>query len=155
MKRVIIILALLFGLVQAEDESAKVVYDLTTNDLVKFERSVLKGIVFNKTLYSDQLKELEVAVVIHGGAYRFFVKDLDSTIFKKDKKLQKVYKELKKRIATMADTYEVEFLMCGAAMKRNKLTKKDIVNFVHIIPNSTIGLIDKQNEGFAYIPVRN
>ncbi|ADN09943.1 DsrE family protein [Sulfurimonas autotrophica] len=155
MKKVILILALLFGLAQAEDESAKVVYDLTTKNLAKFEKNILKGIVFNKQLYSNKLKELDAAVVIHGGAYRFFVQDLDTTIFKNDKKLQKVYKELKKRIATMADTYDVEFLMCGAAMKRNKLTKKDIVPFVTIIPNSTIGLIDKQNEGFAYLPVRD
>lgn len=153
MKKILLIVSLLFSLVQAEDESAKVVYDLTTKNLAKFERNILKGIVFNKTLYANQLKELDVAVVIHGGAYRFFVQDLDSTIFKNDDKLQKVYKELKKRIASMADTYDVEFLMCGAAMQRNKLTKKDIVPYVTIIPNSTIGLINKQNEGYAYIPV--
>ncbi|QOP44387.1 DsrE family protein [Sulfurimonas sediminis] len=153
MKKILLIVSLLFSLVQAEDESAKVVYDLTTKNLAKFERNILKGIVFNKTLYANQLKELDVAVVIHGGAYRFFVQDLDSTIFKNDDKLQKMYKELKKRIASMADTYDVEFLMCGAAMQRNKLTKKDIVPFVTIIPNSTIGLINKQNEGYAYIPV--
>lgn len=153
MKKIILILALLFGLAQAEDESAKVVFDLTTKDLAKFERTILKGIVFNKQLYANQLKELDTAVVIHGGAYRFFVQDLDTTIFKNDKKLQKVYNDLKKRIATMADTYDVEFLMCGAALSRNKLTKEDIVPFVTIIPNSTIGLIDKQNDGYAYIPV--
>jgi len=155
MKKVILILVLLFGLAQAEDETAKVVYDLTTKDVAKFERNILKGIVFNKQLYSNQLKELDVAVVIHGDAYKFFVKDLDTTVFKKDIKLQKVYKELKKRIATMADTYDVEFLMCGAGMKRDKLTKNDIVSFVKVIPNSTIGLINKQNEGYAYIPVGN
>ncbi|MEN4046536.1 MULTISPECIES: DsrE family protein [Sulfurimonas] len=153
MKKVILILTLLLSLVQAEDENAKAVYDLTTKNLAKFERNILKGIVFNKTLYANQLKELDVAVVIHGGAYRFFVKNLDTTIFKNDQKLQKAYKELKQRIATMADTYDVEFLMCGAAMDRNRLTKDDIVPFVKIIPNSTIGLINKQNDGFAYIPV--
>jgi len=153
MKKILLIVSLLFSLAQAEDESAKVVYDLTTKNLAKFERNILKGIVFNKTLFANQLKELDVAVVIHGGAYRFFVQDLDSTIFKNDDKLQKAYKELKKRIASMADTYDVEFLMCGAAMQRNKLTKKDIVPYVTIIPNSTIGLINKQNEGYAYIPV--
>ncbi len=45
--------------------------------------------------------------------------------------------------------------MCGAAMEKNKLQAKDIVSFVKIIPNSTIGLIDKQNEGYAYISVGN
>lgn len=155
MKKILLIVSLLFSLLQAEDESAKVVYDLTTKNLAKFEKNILKGIVFNKTLYANQLKELDVAVVIHGGAYRFFVRNLDSTIFKNDKKLQKSYKELKQRIAAMADMYDVEFLMCGAAMNRNKLTKKDIVPFVTIIPNSTIGLINKQNDGYAYIPVRD
>ncbi|WP_457746243.1 DsrE family protein [Sulfurimonas sp.] len=155
MKKLLILMFMLTSLSQADDESAKVVYDLTTSSVAKFEKNILKGIAVNKTHYENSLRELEVAVVIHGGAYRFFVKNLDKTIFKKDKKLQKVYGDLKKRIAIMSDTYEVEFLMCGAAMKRNKLEKKDIVEFVKIVPNSTIGLINKQNEGFAYIPVRD
>jgi intracellular sulfur oxidation DsrE/DsrF family protein len=155
MKKILIMLLILFGLAHADDESAKVVFDLTTKDLAKFEKNIIKGVVINKSHYEGSLKELEVTVVIHGGAYRFFVKDIDKTIFKNDTKLVKVYDELKKRIASMADTYDVEFLMCGAAMKRNKLEPKDIVEFVKIIPNSTIGLIDKQNEGYAYLPVRD
>ena len=154
MKQIILLLAFI-GILGANDETAKLVLDLTTSSVEKFEKHILKGIVFNKNHYQNNLKELEVAVVIHGGAYRFFVKDLQSSMFKDDKELVKVYAELKKRIATMSDTYEVEFLMCRAAMKRNKLEEKDIVEFVKLVPTSTIGLIDKQNEGFAYIPVSN
>ena len=55
----------------------------------------------------------------------------------------------------MSDTYDVEFLMCGAGMRKHKLEAKDIVKFVKIIPNSTIGLIERQNEGYAYIPVED
>ncbi len=152
MKKLLLILSFI-ALLSAEDESPKLVMDLTTSSVAKFEKNILKGIAVNKTHYENSLQELEVAVVIHGGAYRFFVKDLKSTQFKDDKELVKVYSDLKKRIATMSDTYEVEFMMCRAALKRNKLTEKDIVDFVKIIPNSTIGLIDKQNEGFAYLPV--
>ncbi len=154
MRKLIILLAFI-GVLSADDETARVVLDLTTSSVVKFEKNILKGIVAHKTHYENSLKELEVTVVIHGGAYRFFVKDLQSTMFKDDKELSKVYAELKKRIASMSDTYEVEFLMCKAAMKRNKLEEKDIVEFVKLVPTSTIGLIDKQNEGFAYIPVSN
>ncbi len=154
MKKIVLFLALL-GLAQADDETARVVYDLTTSNVAKFEKNILKGIAVNKAHYEGNLKELEVAVVIHGGAYRFFVQDIKNTMFNKDTKLVKIYPELKKRIASMADTYEVEFLMCGAAMSRNHLESKDIVKFVKIVPNSTIGLIDKQNEGFAYIPVKD
>ena len=155
MQKIILMLVIFFGLVHAEDESAKVVFDLTSKNLAKFEKNIIKGVVINKGYYESSFKELEVTVVIHGGAYRFFVKNIDNTTFKDDKKLVKAYATLKKRLKSLSETYEVEFLMCGAAMKRNKLTKKDIVEFVKIIPNSTIGLIDKQNEGYAYLPVRD
>jgi len=154
MKKVLIFLALL-GLVQADEEIARVAYDLTTSKMAKFEKNILKAIVIHKAHYEGNLKELEVTVVIHGGAYRFFVKDIEKSMFNKDSKLVKAYPDLKKRIAIMADTYEVEFLMCRAAMKRNKLEDEDIVEFVKIVPTSTIALIDKQNEGFAYIPIRD
>ena len=153
MKKILLTLLMLFGLLHADDESAKVVFDLTTKNLAKFEKNIIKGVVINKGHYESSFRELDVAVVIHGGAYRFFVKDIDNTIFKDDKELVKVYEALKKRLKSLADTYDVEFLMCAAAMKRNKLEAKDIVEYVKIIPNSTIGLIDKQNEGYAYLPV--
>jgi len=152
MRKLLLILAFV-GFLNADDGSAKLVVDLTTGSVAQFDRNILQSIAYNKTHYANSLKELEVAVVIHGEAYRFFVKDLQSTSFKNDKALVKVYKDLKKRVATMSDTYEVEFLMCGAALKRHKLQTSDIVEFVKIVPNSTIALIDKQNEGFAYLPV--
>jgi len=154
MKRFILLL-IFTALLNANDEMPKVVIDLTTKSVVKFQKNILKGIEVYKTYYANSLKELEVAVVIHGGAYRFFVKDLNSSIFKDDKELTKVYADLKKRIAIMSDIYDVEFLMCKAGMKRNKLKNKDIVDFVNIVPTSTISLIDKQNNGFAYIPVND
>jgi len=153
MNKILLLLFTLFSFTFADEESAKIVFDLTTKDLAKFEKNIIKGVVVNKTYFEGQLKEYDVSVVIHGGAYRFFVKDLSKTKFKNDKKLVAVYKELKKRVASLADTYDVEFLMCGAAMKRNKLDEKDIVEFVKIIPNSTIGLVERQNSGYAYLPV--
>ena len=152
MRKLLLIVAFL-GLLNADDESAKLVFDLTTSSVEQFEKKILKSIAYNKTHYENSLKELEVAVVIHGGAYRFFVKDIKKTVFIDDKPLMKVYPDLKKRVATMADTYEVEFLMCRSALKRYNLKEEDIVGYVKIVPNSTIGLIDKQNEGFAYLPV--
>ena len=155
MRKILLILLISTITLLQADDSAKVVYDLTTKNLEKFERNILKGIVVNKAYYESQLKELEVTVVIHGGAYRFFTKDPEHSIFKDDTALIKTYKDLAKRIESMVKNYDVKFLMCGAAMSRNKLEAKDVYNFVKIIPNSTIGLIDKQNDGYAYLPVRN
>ncbi len=153
MKKTILILLLSIGFAQAEEVSAKVVYDLTTKNLADFERKVLKAVVANKAYYESKLKELDVTVVIHGGSYRYFTVDPAKTEYQTDKALLADYVNLKKRIKSMADTYDVEFLMCGAGMPKHKLKAKDIVSYVKIIPNSTIGLIDRQNEGYAYIPI--
>ena len=151
MKKILLLLFVLSTFMSAEG-SAKVVYDLTTENLKDFERKILKAIVANKAYYESKLKELDVTVVIHGGAYRYFTVDPSKTEYKMDNELAD-YANLKKRVKTMSDMYEVEFLMCGAGMPTHGLTAKDIVSYVKIIPNSTIGLIDRQNEGYAYIPV--
>ena len=153
MKKMIMILLIATGLLHAEEASAKVVYDLTTKDIATFEKKILSAIAANKSHYEKSLRELEVTVVIHGGAYRFFAADPVHSVYKDDTALLKTYKDLGKRIKTMADSYEVEFLMCGVGMRKHKLEAKDIYTFVKVVPNSTIGLIDRQNEGYAYIPV--
>jgi len=155
MKSILLLLLISLSILSAEEPSAKVVYDLTTKDLESFELKILKAVVANKAHYEASLQELDVTVVIHGGAYRFFIIDPKKSVFKDDKALIENYKTLAKRIKSMVDTYDVEFLMCGAAMPKNKLEAKDVYKFVKIIPNSTIGLIDKQNEGYAYIPLGN
>ena len=155
LKTLLLFLLINLSLLHAEVPSAKVVYDLTTKDLATFERKVLKAIVANKAYYEASLRELDVTVVIHGGAYRFFTIDPKESIFKEDKALIQTHKTLAKRIKSMVENYEVEFLMCGAGMPKNRLKAKDIYSFVKIIPNSTIGLIDKQNAGYAYIPIQD
>ncbi|RUM69816.1 MAG: hypothetical protein DSZ07_03925 [Sulfurovum sp.] len=154
MKKIVLFLLMSLSILCADEEpSAKVVYDLTTKDLASFERKILKAVVVNKAHYEASLKELDVTVVIHGGAYRFFTINPKKSIFKEDKALIANYKTLAKRIKSMVDNYDVEFLMCGAGMSKKQLEAKDIYRFVKIIPNSNIGLIDRQNEGYAYIPV--
>ena len=151
--RVVILALMLLSMLRADENVVKVVFDLTTGDLKNFERKLLSGIAVHKTHYEGMLKELEVAVVIHGGAYKFFVKDPKHPHLDKEKELREAHATLSKRIASMADTYDVKFLICRSGMQVKKLKKEDIYDFVEIIRTSTIGLIDKQNEGFAYIPI--
>lgn len=152
MKKIIIFLSL-FAMLHADGDVAKVVLDLTTNSLETFEKKTLKGIVAHKTHYEGKFQELDVAVVIHGGAYKFFVKDPKNSPYKEDKKLLQAHADLQKRIASMADTYGVTFLICKSGLDREKLDAKDLYDFVGTVPNAAIGLIDKQNEGYAYIPI--
>ncbi len=155
MKKIIFTLLMSMTILCAQENSAKIVYDLTTKDLKSFELRILQATVANNTYYQGSLRELEVAVVIHGGAYKFFLKDPGNSKFKDDQALIATYKSLAKRIKTLADTYDVEFLVCGSGARKHGLEKKDIYDFVKIIPNATIGLTDKQGEGYAYIPVRD
>lgn len=149
-----ILAVLLSSVVWAEEGVKQVVFDLTTGDLKTFEKKVLQGIAYNKSHYESKLEKLDVAVVIHGDAYRFFIKDLKNSPYKNDPNLAKAHDNLAKRLAAMADTYEVEFLMCEAGMKTLKIDKNTIYDYVKLTPSSTIGLIDKQNDRFAYVPIR-
>ncbi len=151
--KTIILLFMFMQMLQADESVVKVVFDLTTSDIEVFERNVLKGIAFHKTHYEGSLKELSVAVVIHGGAYKFFIKTPDNKLIKQDAILMKTHKNIAKRIALVADLYEAEFLMCKAGLTRRGLKEKDIYSFVKMVPTSTVGLIDKQGEGYAYIPI--
>lgn len=155
MKKIIITLLISVGVLYAQENSAKIVYDLTTKNLKNFELRILKATVSNKTYYESTLRELDITVVIHGGAYKFFLKDPKKSKFKDDKALVSTHKTLAKRIEILAHTYDVEFLVCGVGVRKHGLEKKDIYDFVKIIPNATIGLTDTQNEGYAYIPVRD
>jgi len=152
MKKIFLSLLLLLSFSHADETNVKVVYDLTTKDIGKIERNILKGIVAHKSYYQGEFKELDVAVVIHGGAYRYFLKKLQGSEYEGDVALQKKFTEIQKRLKTLADTYNVEFMMCELGAKKHKVIN-NVVSYVKIIPNSDIGLISKQNEGYAYIPV--
>lgn len=91
--------------------------------------------------------------MIHGDAYKIFVKNLAHSPYKDQVALVKVNNDLKIRISSAADIYGVEFLMCEANMRKAKLTEIEIYPFVKLVSSSTMELIDKQNEGYAYIPV--
>ena len=132
----------------------KVIYDLSTSELETIENRFIKGVVANKNHYENQLQELDVRVIIHGGAYKFFVNDVSKTIFKEDKEAQKIKKDLKARLESLATTYGVKFEMCQVGANSKKLSREDIVSFVEMAPNTTIALINAQNEGYAYVPVR-
>jgi len=154
MKKIILLISLL-GILHAEENVAKVVFDLTAGNLKTFERKVLKGIPLFKAHYEGNLKELHVAVMIHGGAYKFFVKDPAHSPYSGEKDLVEAYATLKKRVAAMADTYEVDFMMCESGLLKQKVKVTDVYDFVRMVPNAAIGLIDKQNEGFAYMPMKD
>ena len=152
MKSLIIILFLLVGL-DAQESVKKVVFDLTSGSTEVFEKKVLSGIAFHKTYYENNLEELEVAVVIHGDAYKFFIKDLSASRYKNDAALLKKHKSFAKRIKSLFDIYEVEFLICQSGVNKLSINKDNLYPYVALVSTSTVGLIDKQTAGYQYIPI--
>lgn len=132
----------------------KVVYDLTTGNLETFQTRVLESSVRNISYYEGKLSELKVAVMIHGKAYKFFVKELSHPIYKGESALLKKSKDLQKRIASAMEHYGIEFMMCDVGMRHRNIKASDLIDGVVLVPNANIGLIDKQNSGYAYIPVK-
>ncbi len=152
MKKILLLISMALFL-NAQDGVKKLALDLTTGDIKKIERKVLSGTVKHKNYYEGKLEELEVAIVIHGAAYRFFIKDLSSTPYKDEKSLIEAQVDLQKRLRALSEIYEVEFYACASGLKKLKIDPSNIVDFVTLSPTSTIVLIDKQDEGYAYIPI--
>ncbi len=125
----------------AEGSVKKVVYDLTTGDQKTLEFRLISGLVQNKTAFADQLDELEAAVIIHGDSYKFFVKNAENA-------------ELGKRLRSLAETYGVTFLMCDVGRKKRQIPLETLYDFVKITPSASFGLINLQNDGYAYLPIR-
>lgn len=153
MKKWLLLISLTM-LLNAEDGLKKVVFELTTGDQKKFEQTVLNGIIKNKNHYESKMEELEVAVVIHGDAYKFFIKDLESSPYKDDKELKEAQESFSKRLKSSVEIYKVQYLMCQAGMSNLNIAKESLYDFVTLVPTSTMGLIDKQSEGYAYVPIR-
>lgn len=153
MKKVFLVLVVMIGLVRADSDVKKVVYALTTSDLVKIEKRMIKGAIHTKEHYKSNFKVLDAKVIIHGGAYKFFVKDISKTKCKKDKELEAKTAEIHKKLESLKKTYGIKFSMCSVGMNARNITKDNILEFVDVIPSAVIGLIDAQNDGYAVVPI--
>ena len=152
--KILMIVLLSMGAVQAEEEVVKkVVYNLTTGDIKKFERELIGGIIAHTTYYQNKLEALEVQVIIHGDSYKFFMKDLNNTAYVNQPKLVEKKEALEKRLGTLAKQYDVKFLVCEAGVIKRKFNKKAFYPFVSMVHNAAIGLIDAQNSGYAYLGI--
>lgn len=153
MKKWLLLLSLSM-LLNAQEGVKKVVFDLTLGDQKAFEQKVLSGIVKNKDHYEGTMQELDVAVVIHGNAYKFFIKNLATSPYKKERELLSTQESFEKRLRSLANNYNVKFYICQAGMNHLKISKENIYDFVTPVVSATIGLIDRQSEGYVYVPIR-
>ncbi len=151
---IFILLSLLLtdGFCDASKEK-RVVYDVTTDSISTIEKRLIGSIIANHEYYHSKLQEYKVKVIIHGKAYKFFMKDLNNTAYAFDKKLLAKKSELGKRLKSLVKLYGVEFDVCAVGMKRRELNPKSFYLFTAVVHNAIIGLVDAQNDGYAYVPI--
>ena len=153
MKKIIMLaLIFIFSFSYAQDEK-KVVVDLKTGDIKKFKFYLLSGLTSMAEYYKNNLEELKAVVVIHGDAYKFFIKDLQNSPYKNDKELKKNQTELGERLKNLSKIYHVRFEMCEIGMKNKKIPKESLYPFVKLSYSAGVSLVDWQNKGYAYLPI--
>lgn len=154
--QIIMMIVLSMSVVHSDEEVVKkVVYNLTTGDIKQIERRLIGGIISHTTYYQNKLEELDVIVIVHGDSYKFFMKDLNNTAYAYQPKLVEKSKELQKRLSSLSKQYNVKFFVCEAGVINKKLNPKAFYSFVSMVHNAAIGLIDAQNDGYAYLAIGN
>ena len=149
--KVIIIALLFWGALFASEQ--KVVYDVTTGDVAKIEKGLIGSIEGITDYYKKHNVEYKIAVVISGKAYKYFVRDLEKSPYKRKMKVQKAQKWLAPLLEKLNKKYDVTFNMCSIGMKARGIDKKVLYNFVSAEKGKSVYLIEYQNAGYAYLPV--
>ncbi len=132
-------------------EIHRVVIDLRTGDINKFENSVLKGLSYVIQLYRDKLEDMKVVVIAHGDSYRFFLRELKNTPYESDKELVKRKKDIEERLKNLVKFYGVKFEICEAGMKARNIDVKNLYRFVKPIPTALNGIVEWQEKGYRYM----
>jgi len=147
-----VILGLLLSLGSLVASEQKVVFDVTTGDVDKLEKGLVRTIDGLVAYYEANDIEYKIAVVISGKAYKYFVKDLKNSPYKSKLKVARAQKKLAPQLQQL-HTKGVEFDMCQAGMKARGIDKKVLYNYVVTTKNKSVYLIEWQNRGYAYLPV--
>ncbi len=152
---ILIAISLSTALLQADSKTGvkKALYDLTTGNIKVLKKKLIHNIISNTKYYASKHEELKVRVVIHGDAYKFFMHDLNNTKYAYEPIIVKNQKELAKSFNNLVKNYHVKFWVCGAGMKHHNLKKEAFYPFVTVVHNAMTGLIDAQNDGYAYVPI--
>jgi len=146
---VLIMLSTTFSLA----EPMKVVYDLTSGEIKTIKNKLIRSITAVAKHYENTKEHVDIIVVISGDAYKFFIDDLKSSPYAKDKKVEDIQMTFKSGLKRLHTVYGVTFNMCETGMKARKIEKKSLYEFVNAEMMKSVYLINAQNNGYAYLPI--
>ena len=134
-------------------ETKKFMIDLKTGDFETFNKAFLGGVSGTIEYFTSQGDNVEVAVVIHGDAYKFFVQNLGNTTYGLDNSLVAQQETIHQRLQEIVKKYRVHFDICMVGMHKKGILSEDLYPFVTPIKSAVVGLVKWQNDGYAYVPI--
>lgn len=134
-------------------ETKKIMVDLKTGNLDAFTTQFLVGVPGTADYFIAQGDSVEIAVVIHGDAYKFFVQNLENTQYGVDQSLVENQEKLHKRLLEIIGKYKMTLEICQVGMNKRGILTEDIYPFVKPIKSAMVGLVKWQSKGYAYIPL--
>ena len=136
MKRILFVLSLTllsFGLVYAQDQSYRVVFDLTSRDSLD-QKAVMRWV--REISASNPKAEMEVVMYAKG--------------------FELVMPEKSTVMADVKDAMKnpnVTFKACEIALKNNNVDKSRLIKEVQTVPDGIYEIVSKQQQGWGYIKV--
>jgi len=129
-----LIIALIFttGLVHAQD-NYKVVFDMSSRDSVN-QQAIVREI----GLITDANPNAKLEVVIYG-------QGLDIAVGGRS--------PLQASVEKIISSGKATFKVCAMTMKRNNISKEQLVPGVVVVPDGIYEIVSKQHEGWGYIKV--
>jgi hypothetical protein len=132
---------------------AKVVYHADFKDPRRFS-AMLTSIYNMVTTYRNDLREYDVRIVFNSHGIRFLTDDkLEGTPFEAGAELRERRENLRGRLKSLQDTYEVELELCDITRERVKLSKDKIYDGVDSVVSGVVRVAELQSKGFAYIKI--
>ncbi len=129
----------------------KVVFDLTSGQDIIVEKALFNIIKNIKSYYKQ--KDIDVAVVISGDSYKYFIKDIKNSPYSDDSDIIALQPKLEPKLQELNDKFKVKFYMCSYGMTSRDIPEESLYNFVKAEKTKSIYLIELQNDGYAYIPI--
>lgn len=130
-RKIVVILGIIMGTASGETKY-KAVFDITSGETKNWET-----LLNNLENVRKELKDIELKVVVHGGALPFLLK---TTKFQNE------------RMETLSSA-GVLFVACENTMRRQKVVNQELYPFVRTVPAGVAEIIKDQQSGWAYIKI--
>ncbi|MDZ7712770.1 MAG: DsrE family protein [Rhodovibrio sp.] len=135
------------------DGPAKVVYHADFKDPRRFS-AMLTSVYNMVTTYRNDLREYDVRIVFNSYGIRFLTDNqLKGTPFEAGAELRENRENLRGRLLSLQNTYDVKLELCDITRERVKLPKDEIYDGVESVASGVVRVAELQSEGFAYIKI--